>query len=78
MAKEGAIPFILGRDAADNEAAVAAVKAAGGKAYQTVAELTAPEECVAAVQAVLATCGRIDGLVNNAGENDGVGLEKGS
>jgi L-fucose dehydrogenase len=27
---------------------------------------------------VLATCGTIDGLVNNAGVNDGVGLENGS
>jgi L-fucose dehydrogenase len=78
LAKEGAIPFIVGRNAADNEAAVAAVEAAGGKALHVVAELTAPEACAAAVQAVLATCGRIDGLVNNAGVNDGVGLEKGS
>jgi NAD(P)-dependent dehydrogenase (short-subunit alcohol dehydrogenase family) len=78
LAKEGAIPFIVGRNAADNEAVVAAVEAAGGKAFHVVAELTAPEACAAAVQAVLATCGRIDGLVNNAGVNDGVGLEKGS
>ena len=62
LAKEGAIPFIVGRNAADNEAAVAAVEAAGGKALHVVAELTAPEACAAAVQAVLATCGRIDDL----------------
>ena len=53
LAKEGAIPFIVGRNVADNEAAVAAVEAAGGKAFQVVAELTAPEACAAAVQAVL-------------------------
>ena len=78
LAKEGAIPFVVGRNAADNEAVVASVEAAGGKAMQVVAELTEPEACAAAVAAVLDQCGRIDGLVNNAGVNDGVGLEKGS
>jgi L-fucose dehydrogenase len=77
LAKEGAIPFIVGRSADDNEAAVAAVAADGGKAFQVVAELTVPDASEAAVKAVLAKCGRIDGLVNNAGVNDGVGLEKG-
>lgn len=77
LAKEGAIPFIVGRSADDNEAAVAAVAADGGKAFQVVSELTVPEASEAAVKAVLAKCGRIDGLVNNAGVNDGVGLEKG-
>jgi L-fucose dehydrogenase len=82
LAREGAIPFIVGRSRADNEAAVAAAVAvsagSGGKVYQTVAELTKPEDCVAAVKTVLDRCGRIDGLVNNAGVNDGVGLEHGS
>ena len=78
LAKEGAIPFIVGRNVADNLAAVAAVEAAGGKAFQVEAELTVPEACAAAVAAVMDICGRIDGLVNNAGVNDGVGLEKGS
>jgi len=78
LAGEGAIPFIVGRNEADNKAAVAAVEAAGGKAYQTVAELTEPSASEAAVKAVLDRCGRIDGLVNNAGVNDGIGLESGS
>jgi L-fucose dehydrogenase len=74
LAAEGALPFIIGRNEADN---IAAVAAAGGKALQVTAELTRPEECAAAVKAVLDRCGRIDGLVNNAGVNDGVGLESG-
>ncbi|HEV2353529.1 MAG TPA: SDR family oxidoreductase [Puia sp.] len=78
LAREGAIPFIVGRNESDNKAAVAAVETAGGKAYQVVAELTAPEASEAAVKQVMEVCGRIDGLVNNAGVNDGVGLEKGS
>jgi L-fucose dehydrogenase len=42
-----------------------------------VAELAEPAECERAVQAVVAQFGRIDCLVNNAGVNDGVGLENG-
>jgi NAD(P)-dependent dehydrogenase (short-subunit alcohol dehydrogenase family) len=48
------------------------------KAYQVVAELSTPEECENAVKAVIEKCGRIEGLVNNAGVNDGIGLESGS
>jgi L-fucose dehydrogenase len=41
------------------------------------AELTRTQECRRAVEIVLARFGRLDGLVNNAGVNDGVGLEHG-
>lgn len=78
LGAEGAIPFIIGRNEEDNKATVAAIEAAGGRAYQCVAELTRPEECERAVKAVLDKMGRIDGLVNNAGVNDGVGLASGN
>ncbi|HEX3167453.1 MAG TPA: SDR family oxidoreductase, partial [Chitinophagaceae bacterium] len=42
------------------------------------AELTRPEACENAVKRTIEKFGKIDGLVNNAGVNDGVGLEKGS
>ena len=77
LAAEGAIPVIIGRTESHNLATVAAVEAAGGRAFQIVAELTRPAESERAVNAVLEQFGRIDGLVNNAGENDGVGLESG-
>ena len=77
LAKEGAIPVIIGRNAADNQQAVATIEATGGRAWQVAAELAEPKACAAAVQAVIAQFGRIDGLVNNAGVNDGVGLENG-
>ncbi|MGC4104421.1 SDR family oxidoreductase [Ferruginibacter sp.] len=78
LAAEGAIPVIIGRNEADNLATVAAVEAAGGKAAQVVAELSEPAACESAVKKIIATFGRIDGLVNNAGVNDGVGLEGGN
>jgi L-fucose dehydrogenase len=77
LAAEGAIPVIIGRSAADNHAAVAAIQAAGGSASAVQAELTQTSECRRAVEEALAACGRIDGLVNNAGVNDGVNLEDG-
>jgi len=77
LAAEGAIPIVIGRNEADNQRVVDAIDAAGRKAFQVVAELTKPEESEKAVAAVLAQFGRIDGLVNNAGVNDGVGLESG-
>jgi L-fucose dehydrogenase len=77
LASEGAIPFIIGRSEEDNWTAVQEIEAAGGIAKCTQAELTKPEDCERAVKQVVAECGRIDGLVNNAGVNDGVGLESG-
>src|ERR1700748_218817 len=77
LAREGGIPFIVGRNEEDNLAAVTAVESAGGKAFQTVAELTQPEASEAAVKAVMDRCGRIDGLVKNAGVHDGGGMECG-
>ena len=66
LAAEGAVPVVVGHDAA-----------AGGGAYAVEAELTRTDECKKAVATTLARVGRIDGLVNNAGVNDGVGLEHG-
>lgn len=78
LAAEGAIPVIVGRSEADNIAMVNEVEAAGGQAWQVVAELTEPSACEKAISAVLQQFGRIEGLVNNAGVNDGVGLETGN
>jgi L-fucose dehydrogenase len=77
LAAEGAVPIIIGHNAADNAAAVAAIVAAGNRALAVEAELTHTDACRLAVDRAAALAGRIDGLVNNAGVNDGVGLEKG-
>lgn len=75
LAKEGAIPVIIGRNLEDNEKALTSIDQKG---FQVVAELTEPEACKLAVQRVYEKFQRIDGLVNNAGVNDGIGLENGS
>jgi L-fucose dehydrogenase len=78
LAAEGAIPVVVGRNAEDNRKVVDEVLNSGGQAFPVVAELQNPEQCEAAVAQVLAKYGRLDGLVNNAGVNDGVGLESGN
>src|SRR5688500_14850179 len=78
LAAEGAIPVIVGRSEADNKKVVSEIEKSGGKAFQVEAELTDPSASEKAVQEVLKKFGRIEGLVNNAGVNDGVGLETGN
>ena len=78
LALEEAYPVIIGRNEADNKTTLEMIGATGGFGHQVVAELSDPEQCKEAVENVLKTFGRIDGLVNNAGVNDGIGLENGS
>lgn len=78
LAQEDAIPVIIGRNQADNERLADQLRLEGRRVHTVQAELTEPEACRQAVEAVAETLGRIDGLVNNAGVNDGVGLENGS
>lgn len=78
LAEEGAIPFIVGRNKTNVLQAVKDVEEKGGKASYAFAELTDPNQCISAVEKVVAEFGRIDGLVNNAGVNDSVGLESGN
>lgn len=78
LAKEGATPVIVGRNEADNQRLADDIIAEGGMAFQLVAELTNPSASEEAIRIVLEKYGRIDGLVNNAGVNDGVGLENGT
>ncbi|MDJ1499922.1 SDR family oxidoreductase [Xanthocytophaga agilis] len=78
LAHEGAVPVIVGRNEEDNLQVLNDLLAKGHKAFQVVAELTQPAECKKTVEAVLTAFGKIDGLVNNAGVNDGVSLENGN
>lgn len=78
LAEEGALPIIIGRDEEDNLALVNALIGKGYQADQVVAELSSEGGCEAAMRHIISKYGQLDGLVNNAGENDGVGLEKGN
>lgn len=75
LAQEGAFPVIIGRSKEDNLQHLTHI---GGNGAQVVAELTDPAACKQAIDTVVAQYGRIDGLINNAGINDGIGLEHGS
>jgi L-fucose dehydrogenase len=77
LVNEGAIPVIVGRNEGDNRKLLNEVSKTG-TAFQVVAELTDPAAAKTTVDAVISRFGRIDGLINNAGVNDGVGLEKGT
>lgn len=78
LAAEGAIPVIIGRKEVDNLKAIKEIEDLGYTAVCVEAELSDPEDCEKAILLVIAKCGRIDGLVNNAGANDVVGLESGN
>jgi len=78
LVEEGAIPFIIGRNKTTVLEAVNNIKEKGGKASYAIAELTNPDQCVAAIEKAVSEFGQIDGLVNNAGVNDSVGLESGN
>lgn len=77
LAEEGAIPVIVGRKESDNQLAVETIKKNGGNSFFVTAELGGPESSQMIVRETVNKFGRIDGLVNNAGLNDGVGLEHG-
>lgn len=72
--EEGAIPIIVGR----NQEKADRVLKDLDRAHGITMELGTPESCKIVAEKALSIRGRIDGLVNNAGVNDGVGLEKGS
>lgn len=78
LANEDAIPVIIGRTEVDVKKAVEKIESTGKRAYYAIAELTDPEQCKSAIDKVIEKFGRIDGLINNAGINDGVGLENGN
>lgn len=78
LAAEGAIPVIVGRNENDNKKTLDAITVSGGGGFQVVAELTKPQECERAAKTILEKFEDVHGLVNNAGVNDGVGLESGN
>ena len=78
LAQEGALPFIISRKEKDCQSCIAAIESEGGRADYAIAELTDLTQCKDAIEKLMQRHGRIDGVVNNAGVNDGVSLKQGS
>ena len=70
LAAEGAIPVIVGRSQELGEALIGRC----GRGMMIEAELADVERCQQAIDETLKAYGRIDGMVHNAGINDGVSL----
>ena len=76
LAEEGAIPVILARRAPD-AAFLARLCALSALSGWVQADLSLDQDCIRAVAETRAKWGQVYGLVNNAGRNDGVGLDAG-
>ncbi len=77
-AAEGALPVIVGRDASAAHDLQKEIQAMGGRCGVITVELSTAESCEQSVSKTISEFGRLDGLVNNAGRNDKVGLEEGN
>jgi L-fucose dehydrogenase len=75
---EGAAAVIADRSAEQANQLRNELQAAGGKVHVVTVDLTVAENCKKAVDETLHHFGRLDALVNNAGVNDRVGLERGN
>ena len=78
LVSEGAIPIIISRNKKSVLEVIQEIEKNEGKAYFEIAELSNPKQCENAIKNIVKKHGKIDGLVNNAGVNDAVGLENGS
>ena len=77
-AGEGALPVIVDKDVDAGKAVQAELRQGGMACEFVAAELTMPKACASAVENIVNTLGHLDALVNNAGVNDGIGLETGN
>jgi L-fucose dehydrogenase len=78
VAEEGGIPVVIDRDKEAGKKIEQDLVNTGVASKWISADLSVTSECRQAVATVAKKFGRIDGLVNNAGVNDRVGLEHGS
>jgi L-fucose dehydrogenase len=77
-AAEQAVPVIVGRDAETGGKLQQELQSGGRRCGLITVDLATPESCAQSVEQTLKEFGHLDGLVNNAGRNDKVGLEEGN
>jgi L-fucose dehydrogenase len=77
LAQERAIPVVVDRDAAAGKDLLAKLGSEGWTAHFIEYDLCSSTNCQAAIERTLSVSKRLDALVNNAGANDGAGLEEG-
>lgn len=77
LTSEGAIPVILARDEPDS-VFLERAEQLNSKTTFIRTELTDDAQCQKAVEQAVKEFGKIDGLVNNAGVNDFIGLDAGA
>lgn len=77
-AAEGAVPVIVDRDGDAARNLQAEIQQAGSNSGLIIVDLETPENCQRSVAETVKEFGRVDGLVNNAGRNDKIGLEHGN
>jgi L-fucose dehydrogenase len=77
-AAEGAVPVIVDRDADAGQQLQSELRDARAACGLITIELSDARNCSHAVAETVKTFGRLDCLVNNAGRNDKVGLERGN
>lgn len=74
LAREGAIACILGRNPSEADAIVAVQSEQGHRVESYRCELTEENSIKSALSMIVEKHGRIDGIINNAGGNDAIGL----
>jgi L-fucose dehydrogenase len=78
VAGEQAIPVIVDKDVTSGTRLCDEVRAAGTDCEFIAGDLSNPDTCATLVDQAFELAGQVHALVNNAGVNDGVGLETGS
>lgn len=78
LAEEGAVPVIVDRDSQAAEKLRDELSRAGGRCFLVCTDLISARSCEEAIGQTLKEFGQLDALINNAGINDRVGLERGS
>ena len=77
-AREGSLPVVVDKDGEAGKQLQMELQKSGASCGLICADLLSTANCASAVTQTLRDFGRLDVLVNNAGINDGAGLEHGS